>query len=554
MTSSIIPSIASTDPSLIAHHPSLDETRTRLLLPIASVTVLEDRAQVRREGPVAFTHGHNRLALWGVAPVLQDVSLRIELLAKAGGAGRVLDARVRRALRIGHKEKPEATSALERRMEELARGYQEAVDDQGRADERAAIVLDMMKKAMSEVPQDAAWSLGHPQTWQETWEALTAKARGLRGEGRVFVEQMNKLAEELRRLDGQRALLARPDTSFQCVIEVDVEIEVAAQATGLAIHYTVPNALWRPFHRAEQKTAANGAASLRFSSQAAVWQNTGEDWLDCDLSFSTSRSSLGHEPPKLVDDPLSAKKKDPRVIVAAREVAVANAGLGRGGVGGAATTGVQLPGVDDGGDVQTLRSQGKVTVPSDGRPSFIPVFDFESPAQTSLVVMAELSMGSVSGGAHFQSVQQHTGGKPMLAGPVELLRSSGFVGTTSTLFVAPGERFKLGFGSDDDVRVQRSLDSEEQIDDIDKWKRRTVRVSIFLSNLSAEEKQLEICERIPVSEIEHVKVTLVADKTSGAPELNEHGILTWKMALPGSGRVRLNLVYVVASAPGVQGL
>ncbi len=40
-----------------------------------------------------------------------------------------------------------------------------------------------------------------------------------------------------------------------------------------------------------------------------------------------------------------------------------------------------------------------------------------------------------------------------------------------------------------------------------------------------------------VSEIEHVEVTMVADKMSGAPELNEHGITTWKMTLPGSSRM-----------------
>src|SRR5581483_4816718 len=120
--------------------------------------------------------------------------------------------------------------------------------------------------------------------------------------------------------------------------------------------------------------------------------------------------------------------------------------------------------------------------------------------------------------------------------------------------VAPGEKFALGFGPDHDVRVQRTIESEDEVDEVDKWKRRTVSVSIFLSNLGGEEKHLEIQERIPVSEIEHVRITLVADKTSGAPDVNEHGVLSWKMPLPPLGRLRLQLVYVVATAPGVQGL
>lgn len=537
--------LASPGPALIMHHPALDETRARIAAPVTKVTLLEDRAQVRREGTITVVAGATRLVLWGVAPVVQDVSLRVE--TADAQVARVRDARVRRAMRVGHREKPEAAGELERRIDELALRHREEADGMQRARERGAVVLDMMEKAMAEVPEDAAWSLGHPQTWRETFEALSQKARAFASAARDHGDEKEQIVEEIRRLTLQRQLLDRPDTQIECVVEIDLDAS-AAGPLGIVLEYTVPNALWRPFHTAELKDG-----TLRFWSQAAVWQNTGEDWQDAELVFSTARSSLGHEPPKLVDDKLAAKKKDQKVVVQAREVAVSNAGLGRGGgaggPGGAPPHGLQLPGVDDGGDIQTLRSLGKVSVPSDGRPAFIPVFDFEAPAQASLVVMPELEDK-----AFWKSVQIHGGRHPVLAGPVELVRSSGFVGTTRTLFVAPGERFALGFGPDDDVRVQRTLEATEEVDEVDQWLRKTCQVSIFLSNLSGDDKQLEISERIPVSEIEHVKITLVADQTSGAPDVNEHGIVTWRMSLPASGRLRLQLVYVVATAPGVQAL
>jgi uncharacterized protein (TIGR02231 family) len=522
--------------ALISHHPALDETRAKADIPVVKVTLLEDRAQVRREGRVTLTAGRNRLALWNVSPVAQDVSLRVEVQ----GPGKAVDARVRRAMRIGHKEKPEAAGILEAKLDELARQFHELAEDRSRAEGRASVVVDMMHKAMNEVPEDAAWSVGHPQTWRETFEALSAKARALSTEERAHRQKMIEIAEHARHIVLQRQLLDSPDTKMLCVVEMDIDATAAGDAT-VAVEYVVPNALWRPFHSAELKEN-----KLRFSSQAAVWQNTGEDWKDAELVFSTARSSLGHEPPKLSDDKLAAQKKDQRVVVAAREVAVSNAGLGR-GQAAAAASGVQLPGVDDGGDIQNLKSRGRITVPSDGRPVFVPVFDLESEAEASLVVMAELDDK-----AFFKSVQPHTGLHPILAGPVELVRASGFVGTTRTLFVAPGERFQLGFGPDNDVRVQRTVDVTEETDHVDKWRRKTHTVSIFLSNLSGDEKQLEISERIPVSEIEHVEVTLVADKTSGAPSVSDHGIVMWKQALPANGRLRLQLVYVVALAPGVQ--
>jgi len=128
---------------------------------------------------------------------------------------------------------------------------------------------------------------------------------------------------------------------------------------------------------------------------------------------------------------------------------------------------------------------------------------------------------------------------------------SGPVGSTRTLFIAPGEQLALGFGPDDDIRIRRTSDFKETVDDVDHWRRRTITVNLYLSNLGAEEKQLEIVERLPVSEIEHVKVTLLEDKTSGAPVLDQDGFLRWSLQLGARGRLRLSLVYVVAFAPGV---
>lgn len=535
----MVTTTTTTTPALISFHPALDETRVKIALPVVKVTLLEDRAQVRREGTVALQAGRNRLALWGLAPVVQDVSLRVD----AQGGAKVIDARVRRAMRVGQAEKPEVAAALEQRLLDLERQYHDAAEGGARAAQRGVVVVDMMHKAMAEVPEDAGWGLGHPKTWEETFESLSSKARALHADERTQRATMERLAEEVAHVVTKRELLDRPDHRFECVAEIDLDASAAGTVT-LGLEYVVPNALWRPFH-----TAQLVGGKLRFTCQAAVWQNTGEDWPNAQLVFSTARSSLGHEPPKLSDDRLQAKKREQRVVVEARDVAVQHAGLGRGGAGGPPAGGVQLPGVDDGGDVQNLRALHPVTVPSDGRPSFVPIFSFDAEAATSLVAMPELD-----GKAMFKSVQTHSGKHPVLAGPVELVRASGFIGTTRTLFVAPGERFALGFGPDPDVRVQRTVDVTEEVDEVDKWRRKTYAVSVFLSNLGAEDKALEVTERMPVSEIEQVEVTLMSDKTSGAPELNEHGMVTWKMTLPASSRMRLSLTFVVAFAPGVQGL
>src|SRR5215217_4754121 len=68
---------------------------------VIAVTLLEDRARVVRRGSVKLIAGRNQLFIPGMAPVLQDVSLRAE--TQSPGA-RIADARVRRAMRIRNED------------------------------------------------------------------------------------------------------------------------------------------------------------------------------------------------------------------------------------------------------------------------------------------------------------------------------------------------------------------------------------------------------------------------------------------------------------------
>ena len=83
--------------------------------PVKQVTLLEDRAQVKRSGTLTLEPGQHKVLVADVAPVLQDLSLR----AEASGGARVIDARVRRALKVTKDERPEVARALEKDIEAL---------------------------------------------------------------------------------------------------------------------------------------------------------------------------------------------------------------------------------------------------------------------------------------------------------------------------------------------------------------------------------------------------------------------------------------------------
>ncbi len=540
MSTAIQPTPAS---SLEHYEPPLPTGAAQLTAPVQSVTLLEDRAQVSRRGIVGVKAGQNRVIVHGVAPVLQDVSLRAEVLS---GKGRVADVRIRRGLRIRTADKPEAARVLEEKLQALQREREQVLEDQASARARFERIQQLLNLGASELPVDAGWGMGLASQWQDSFDTLFRKARQLREAILKATFTAERLEAEIASLTGQRQALDRVDHQLVSWLEADVLADADGEVE-LRIDYVVPNALWRPLHTARLL----GRNRVQIVSSAAVWQNTGEDWKDVELRFSTARSSLGTEPPLLQQDLLTVKKKNEAVVVQARQVQVQKAGLGSapaaGGAAAIAPSSVDLPGVDDGGETRNLKAAGKSTIPSDGRPNVIPLFTCEDGAESALVTFPELEPK-----VFLRAVTRNSSANPLLAGPVELLQDNGFVGWTQTLFVAPQEKFELSFGPDDSLRVQRDEKKSNKQHHVSKWNETTNHVTIYLSNLSGDTRSVVVTERLPVSEIEHVKVELDKEKTTGTPELDDNGFCKWKAEVPANGHLVLHLWFKVSMAPGVQ--
>ena len=67
--------------------------RRAIQLPIASVTLLEDRAHVVRRGSLSLAAADDRVQIERVAPVIADKTVAVTVIE---GQVKVVDARVRR--------------------------------------------------------------------------------------------------------------------------------------------------------------------------------------------------------------------------------------------------------------------------------------------------------------------------------------------------------------------------------------------------------------------------------------------------------------------------
>ncbi len=529
---------------------------TPIDLPVDEVILLEDRAHVIRRALIEVPAGTTRLCVVGVAPVLSDRTLCAALRRPGAESAdeevrgaRVMDLRLHRRVVARVEDRPEQAAALERERFNLADRIAALEAQRSRARMQLGDLDRIAEAMLVDIGVDAGWGQVEGERWPRELAEIGADEATLRERILVLNEELGDLSQELERLLRRAAITA--DVREQ--ITADLVIEVVARAPGrfaLQVDYIVPGACWRPYHRAEwiaTEGQESAESSLEFVSEGCVWQRTGEDWNNVQLVFSTERASLGSEPPELASDRLAIRRRREQVEVEVRDQEIQTAGLGADRETRAAT---EVPGIDDGGETLALRALSRVDVPSDGQPHRARLFSFTTEAVLERVLIAELEAAVL-----LRSTQSNSGTHPLLAGPVDLIQGGGLVGRTSILYIAPGERFELGLGPDSALRAIREVErAKEERGMLSSWTSVVHTVSLRLSNLGDEVRRIKVLERVPVSEIEKVKIDFSRKKTSEGKSPDDQGIVSWQVELGPFERRRLQLCYTLRKHDDVRGL
>ncbi len=525
----------------MANHTKPTAIRDVVEVPVVEVTVMEDRAHVTRRATLELTEGLRRVVVRDVAPVISDKTLLVTI---AGDGARLVDARVGRERVVRTDDDDELAKA--RDTFELER-ERDALDERIAAAEAAHALLARHVAAVDKVAihtvadlaTDTAWGKVVGAEWSARFDAVRDEQRSLRRELVESEIAMEDLRDERARLQVRIETSRTPLLRANAWIAIDLDVRESG-AHEVSIIYIVPGACWRPYH-----TAQLAADAVQLRTDACVWQNTGEDWRGVALQLSTERPSLGVEPPELASDVITARKKSDTIVVAARDQTIETAGLG----GDAIERPPEVPGIDDGGEVQRLLAPGASDIPSDGRPYRIEIGSFSADAEVELVCMAELCDSVLC-----KTTQINQGTSPILAGPVDLIRDSGYVGRTSVLFIAPGERFELGWGPEPALRITREVEvHRDKTRLLSSWITRTHDVIVHVSNISVEPRTLRVTERVPVSEIEKLEISADQKNTRDGARPDENGFVSWTVTVPAHGTDRVELRYRVKKHEDVQG-
>jgi uncharacterized protein (TIGR02231 family) len=210
-----------------------------------------------------------------------------------------------------------------------------------------------------------------------------------------------------------------------------------------------------------------------------------------------------------------------------------------------------MPGVDDGGEPLVFEAKEPVSIPSDGRPLRVEIARRTLAAELALVLYPEAHPA-----AHVRATmtladapQPAAAPRPLLAGPVRVARGASLIGRSRVDFIGAGEPFELGFGVDDAVRVRRAVDEEHDTSALTGSRKIRRKVRLYLSNLSGEPRRLLVTERIPVSEVAEVEVSL--GEAPGWTQDGKDGFLRGQVELPASGVKTMTFTYEIRAASGV---
>lgn len=489
--------------------------------PIQKVRLLEDRALITRQTEFEIEPGSHTVYLENVSPILADKTLTARLSCESPVT--LTECRIVRRQRSDSEQSNQELQDLAKRVQEVADAAEFLNDRLRNWEALESSSCEILAHWLNQTGTDVHWGRGDAQTWELQLKAFTEKQQVAQRERLQIQSELEETSKQHRHLAQQLAEKQTPSENIEASLLLALDSQEAS-TVRLEIEYVVPSACWRPAYSARWQDE-----NLEMMSQACVWQNTGEDWHEVELTFSTQRATLGTSPPILSRDILRLQKKQKQVLIQTREESVIVKHK----------KAAQVPGIDDGGEVLSLLAPAKATVLSDGRPYRIPLFSFSSQTQQERLVLAELAECVVS-----NSLQKNTSKHPLLPGPVELIKSGGLVGRTYLEHTSPAQEFRLNWGAVPAVSVHREhLTGKQEQSVVSSWKTVSHTVKLHLRNQTQETQEFLVRERIPVSELKEVKVVEHPKKTTEKRTADSNGFVEWQIRLEPYQQKSLELHY-----------
>lgn len=518
---------------------------------ITKVTVYSDRALITREAVSDLKPGVYALEFSGLPMGIEQSSIRV---GSSTASIKILGIETRETM----LEKPVSQKIAE--IEDKVQFLRDEIQMQEytlsmlRAKEEFLLSLKA-KSAEKYSAEITGPKFSDIKDWKEMLKLIADELDDIYKKKMDISIERRKIEKKIQLLDHDRGKVYEGSSTRYATIAVSVEALSETKAK-IDLSYVIGGAGWVPLYDA-RVISDKGVIELVY--YGTVYQRTGENWNDVELSLSTAKPTLGGNPPFLSPRLLTLTVPAPAVSQAS------SSNYNNTNLSNQAQQNYQRyqskelagkPSIMGDVDIaykkekQTLEEQydvsaemeskstavafkikKKETIPSDGNPhkTTIAVESFDS----------KFSYQAVPRMSKYAFIKAVLTNKdmPLLPGQMNVFFDQDFVGESSIKSIAPGEKFDAFFGVDESIKISRSEDKKEEGTSggfLSSTKNHYILgYKVAVQNLKKENINITIIDRIPVSHHDELKINI--EKINPVPkDTAEDGITKWELEL-GSG-------------------
>lgn len=529
---------------------------------IRAATVYSDRATLTRNVKVEIPAGAHNLVFTGLPVSLFADSLRTEGHARANVTfGALTHKRESHEDYVVPKEKElNAQLVVLQDQNKLSNVEKQAL----KAGQK--FLENIGKQAALRTNEDIAKIELNSQSWSDAADSLSTKMlENMKGALALDIKirdtnaKINKIKNELRGLrTGQKQTYS---------VTVPFESDKAT-TLNIDLSYQLPSVSWQPIYDARLDVKSGKLELVQYGS---VWQRTGEDWEDIELTLSTAQPSRGTGLPDLHPNWISiinhARKMKSRGMAGRADRSVTSmpmASMAEMAVSPAYIDAVEnqdkskaeravsfkAAQINTEGFVGEYKITGPANVKSDGTHSKLLVGGFETKTWKQVQIKPQYGTD-----AYLVIKTKLKGDAPILPGQVNLFRDGAFIGKTYLPMLRPNDVEELAFGIDDNVRVKRNtLKNQRSVAGMITKESVIERHYVTeIQNLHKDPIDIAVLETVPVSKDKRLRVEILKDKTTQGYEADLHnvkGVTRWTQTLKPQEKSKVMLGWKVTWPKG----
>ncbi|MGD1848922.1 MAG: DUF4139 domain-containing protein, partial [Salibacteraceae bacterium] len=250
---------------------------------IEKVTVFLNGAQVERQASQSLQSGTTIVKLTDLSPNIDPNSIQVQ------GKGKVTILSVKHEMNyLTSTEKPKEITDLEDQLESLKLDLKFNQNLTSVYDEERRMILANQKVGWEESAFNVEDLSDLADFYRDRLSDIMLKVLELETKKKNLQEEINKINRQLRIASGNWK---------KATSEISVELVANAPTTAaLTVSYLVNQAGWIPSYDVRAKDIT-GPVALKYNGR--VYQSTGVDWKDVQLTLSTGNPKLSNQKPEL---------------------------------------------------------------------------------------------------------------------------------------------------------------------------------------------------------------------------------------------------------------